>query len=228
MDERLRTLSLVEAQRRAEALFAQVEARGLVAPGTGEQEVSDRIRDLANEMFGTTRHWHKRILRSGPHTLLPYEESPPDRIIGDDDIAFADFGPVFDAYELDFGRTFFLGDDPAKRRLRDDLAAVFAAGRHAFRADPDITGRQLYAEVERRASDAGWELGGWHAGHLVGVVPRETSDGAAAESYITPDNDRPLRRVDRAGWRCRWILEIRLTDRKLGFGGLYEQLIDLT
>ncbi|MFK0043637.1 M24 family metallopeptidase [Streptomyces sp. NPDC090741] len=227
MDEQLRVLGLVEAQRKAEALFAEIEARGLVAPGAAEREVSDRIRDLANEMFGTTKHWHKRIVRSGPNTLLPYRENPPDRVIGEDDIAFADFGPIFEEYEADFGRTFVFGADPVKHRLRDDLATVFAAGRAAFRADPHITGKQLYAQVERLAAEEGWTLGGWHAGHLVGEFPHETIDGARAESYIAPDNDTPLRRTDRAGWRCHWILEIHLVDEPHGFGGFHEQLLDL-
>lgn len=227
MDEQLPVRGLVEAQRKAERLFAEVETRGLVAPGAGEREVSDRIRDLANEMFGTTKHWHKRIVRSGPHTLFPYKENPPDRIIGEDDIAFADFGPIFEEYEADFGRTFVFGDDPAKRRLRDDLAKIFIAGRHVFHADPQITGRQLYAEVERLAAEAGWTLGGWHAGHLVGEFPHESIDGAKFESYVTPDNDTPLRRTDRADRPCHWILEIHLVDQRHGFGGFYEQLLDL-
>ncbi len=106
----------------------------LVAPGEGERAVSDRIRDLANELFGTTRHGHKRIVRWGPNTLKPYRENPPDRVIGADDIVFADFGPLFEEYEADFGRTFVLGDDPVKQRLRDDLPEVFAAGRRSSRA----------------------------------------------------------------------------------------------
>ncbi|MFE7511048.1 M24 family metallopeptidase [Streptomyces sp. NPDC057540] len=227
MDEKLRTLSLVEAQRRAEALFAEVEARGLVAPGVGEQEAGDRIRELAHEMFGTARHGHGRLVRSGPHALRPHEAGPSDRIIGGGDLAVVALGPVFGTYEVDFSRTLAVGDGPAGQRLCDDLARVFTAGRDAFRADRGITARQLYAEVERRAADAGWALGGRHAGRLVGDAPYESADGARAESYISPDNDLPLRRVDQAGWRCRWVLEVRLTDRRTGFGGLYGQLLDL-
>ena len=52
---------LLNAQANAVALFDEVVARGIIAPGQGEQTVSDRIRDLANEMSGKTRHWHKRI-----------------------------------------------------------------------------------------------------------------------------------------------------------------------
>ncbi|MFI5794995.1 M24 family metallopeptidase [Streptomyces sp. NPDC051677] len=226
-DEPTRAARLLDAQAKAERLFAEIERRGLVAPGEGERAVSDRVRDLANELFGTTRHWHKRIVRSGPNTLAPYRENPPDRVIGADDIVFADFGPIFEEYEADFGRTFVLGDDPVKRRLRDDLPKIFAAGKGIFESAPDITGKQLYAEVERLAADAGWELGGWHAGHLVGEFPHEWIDGADTESYITPANDTPLRRTDKAGRRCHWILEIHLIDREREFGGFHEELLTL-
>ncbi|MCX5062919.1 MULTISPECIES: M24 family metallopeptidase [unclassified Streptomyces] len=226
-DELTRAARLLDAQAKAERLFAEIEERGLVAPGEGERAVSDRIRDLANELFGTTRHWHKRIVRSGPNTLMPYRENPPDRAIGTDDIVFADFGPIFEEYEADFGRTFVLGDDPDKGRLRDDLAEIFAAAKQYFSRDPEITGQQLYAEVERLAAECGWQLGGWHAGHLVGEFPHETIDGADTESYITPANDTPLRRTDKAGRRCHWILEIHLIDREREFGGFYEELLTL-
>ncbi|MFF2185401.1 M24 family metallopeptidase [Streptomyces sp. NPDC058155] len=226
-DESTRAARLLDAQSKAAELFAEIESRGLVAPGAGERAVSDGIRNLANELFGTTRHWHKRIVRSGPHTLFPYKENPPDRLIGEDDIVFADFGPIFEEYEADFGRTFVLGDDPVKLRLRDDLPEVFAAGRRFFDSDPDLTGKRLHAEIERLAADAGWELGGWHAGHLVGEFPHETIDGADVESYIAPGNSTPLRRTDKAGRRCHWILEIHLVDRVRGFGGFYEELLDL-
>lgn len=123
-DEPTRAARLLDAQAKAERLFTEIEARGLVAAGEGERAVSDKVRDLANELFGTTRHWHKRIVRSGPNTLAPYRDNPPDRVIAADDIVFADFGPIFEEYEADFGRTFVLGDDPLKHRLRDDLPKI--------------------------------------------------------------------------------------------------------
>ncbi|MET7490013.1 M24 family metallopeptidase [Streptomyces sp. NPDC005538] len=226
-DEPTRAARLLDAQAKAALLFTALEERGLVAPGEGERAVSDRVRDLANEMFGTTRHWHKRIVRSGPNTLKPYKENPPDRVIGTDDIVFADFGPIFEEYEADFGRTFVLGDDPVKHRLRDDLPKVFAAGRRFYENTPDITGRRLHTEISRLADKSGWELGGWHAGHLVGEFPHESIEGAHVESYITPDNDTPLRRTDKAGRTCHWILEIHLVDSARGFGGFYEELLTL-
>ena len=218
---------LLAAQANAVALFDEVAARGIVAAGRSEQAVSDQIRDLANEMFGTTKHWHKRIVRSGPHSLFPYRENPPDRVIEADDIAFADFGPIFEEFEADLGRTYVLGADPAKHQLAADLPVIFDAGRRYFAAHAGITGAELHAEVARLADEAGWSLGGRHAGHLVGEFPHEKIDGADIESYIAPGNTTAMRRTDRAGRRCHWILEVHLIDAERGFGGFYEQLLDL-
>jgi Xaa-Pro aminopeptidase len=218
---------LLAAQANAAALFDEVVARGIVAAGRSEQAASDQIRDLANEMFGTTRHWHKRIVRSGPHTLFPYRENPPDRVIEADDIVFADFGPIFEEFEADLGRTYVLGDDPAKRRLAADLPVIFDAGRRYFAGRPRITGAELHTEIARLAGEAGWSLGGTHAGHLVGEFPHEQIDGADIESYIAPGNTTPMRRRDKTGRLCHWILEVHLTDKARQFGGFYEQLLDL-
>lgn len=218
---------LLGAQANAVALFDEVVARGIIRAGQGEQAVSDQIRDLANEMFGKTRHWHKRVVRSGPHTLFPYRDNPPDRIIEADDIVFADFGPIFEEFEADLGRTYVLGGDPVKHRLAADLPVIFGAGRRFFAGHPGITGAELYAEVARLAGAAGWSLGGTHAGHLVGEFPHEKIDGKDIESYIAPGNTTPMRRHDKGGRLCHWILEIHLTDTARQFGGFYEQLLDL-
>jgi hypothetical protein len=101
------------------------------------------------------------------------------------------------------------------------------AGRRFLASHPDVTGAQLHAQVARLAAKAGWSLGGWHAGHLVGEFPHEKIDGAHVESYIAPGNTTPMRRHDRAGRRCHRILEVHLTDPPRGFGGFYEQLLDL-
>ena len=127
---------LLDAQANAVTLFDEVAARGIITAGQGEQEASDQIRDLANEMFGKTRHWHKRIVRSGPHTLFPYRENPPDRVIEADDIAFADFGPIFEEFEADLGRTYVLGGDPVKHRLAADLPVIFERGPALLRQPP--------------------------------------------------------------------------------------------
>ena len=140
---------------------------------------------------------------------------------------FLDFGPIFAEWEADFGRTYVLGDDPVKHRLQADLPRVWAAGRAHFEAEPEITGAQLYAHVVGLAEAAGWEFGGAHSGHLVGEFPHETIDGEKIESYIAPGNTNPMRRTDRVGRQCHWILEVHLVDRERGIGGFFEQLLTL-
>ncbi|MEU5539776.1 M24 family metallopeptidase [Streptomyces sp. NPDC020362] len=227
MDERLRALGLVEAQRMAQALFADVMARGLIAPRSSEREVGNRIGELARQAFGTAPPQPRPLVRSGPHTALPHEQGSPDRVIGEDDIVVADLGPVLADYETDFARTVAFGDDACKHSLVEDLPEVFAAGREAFHADSGITGRHLHAEVQAIVAKAGRTLGGWHVGRLVGSPPTVTSHSAQAGSFLCPDNDQPLRRTVQGGWQAHWILEIHLVDEHQGFGGSHKGLLDL-
>lgn len=218
---------LLDAQQKAAQLFAEIERSGMIRAGVREQELSDEIRDLAADMFGVKRHWHKRIVRTGENTLQPYRKNPPDLIIAEDDIMFCDFGPIFDQWEADYGRTFVLGDDAGKHALCDDLPRVWAQGRDYFESHRDVTGAQLFEHVVQLSREAGWEFGGPHAGHLVGEFPHEKIAGDAIESYIAPGSDNPMRRTDRTGRVCHWILEVHLTDPGRGFGGFYEELLDL-
>ncbi len=161
------------------------------------------------------------------NTLEPYAANPPDRLLEPDDIVFFDFGPLLEEWEADFGRTWVLGDDPVKHRLARDLPLVWSAARDHFHASPEITGAQLYDHVLGLIADAGWGHATTHAGHLVGEFPHEKINGDDIDCYITRGNDDPMRRLDAAGHPCHWILEVHLTDRERGFGGFYEQLLDI-
>lgn len=227
VDESRRTESLRDAQAKAARLFEDVVDRGLIRPGRTESQISDDVRTVAAELLGVTQHWHKRIVRSGPNTLLPYAENPPDRQIGADDIVFFDFGPVFAAWEADFGRTYVLGEDPVKLRLRDDLEPVFWEGRRHFESEPDITGGELYAFVVEGAQARGWEYGGPIAGHLIGEFPHERIQGDKITLYVAPENATRMRDLDEQGCERHWILEIHLVDRDRQIGGFFEQLLTI-
>src|SRR5262245_38766855 len=127
--EHIRRARLLEAQQKAAQLFEAVAQAGILRPGATDVGASDAVRDLAAAQFGVERHWHKRIVRSGPNTLRPYQENAPDRVMTVNDIVFADFGPIFAGWEADFGRTWVLGEDPMKLSMRDDLCEVFTAGK---------------------------------------------------------------------------------------------------
>src|SRR4029079_13823130 len=127
--------------------------------GMGEDEGSriamlldaqDKAAELLAEIERTGQ------IRAGENTLQPYRKNPPNRIIADDDIVFCDFGPIFDRWEADFGRTFVLGDDERKHALGDDLPRVWAKGREYFDSHPDITGAELFDHVVDLSHDAGW------------------------------------------------------------------------
>jgi Xaa-Pro dipeptidase len=225
--EGARVERLLDAQGRAERLFDEIERRGLIRPGVGEKAVSDEIRDLAADLLGVTRHWHRRIVRAGENTLHPFAEHPPDRVIAEGDVVFCDLGPVFEDWEADFGRTFVLGDDPHKVALRDALPRVWQAGKDYFDGHPGVTGAELYEQVVASARGEGFEWGSPIAGHLLGEFPHRKIVGQGVQWYVAPGSTKPMRRTDTNGRLCHWILEIHLVDRQRGFGGFYEQLVDV-
>src|SRR5580700_9015446 len=155
-----RAAALLQAQEKANELFHAVESKGLIRPGIPESKLNQDIFDLAKQMYGISTYWHKRIVRAGRNTLAPYDENPPDLTLGEDDILFLDLGPVFERWEADFGRTFVLGSDPVKLKLRDDIEKAFANGKQYFNRHPEITAAELYRHAQKLAKDYGWEYGG--------------------------------------------------------------------
>src|SRR5450755_1469253 len=92
-----RAAGLLDAQNKASALFAEA-ARTLIRPGVTEKALSTEIHALAADMFGVKAHWHKRVVRAGANTLQPYNQSPTELTLQEDDILFLDLGPVFEAW----------------------------------------------------------------------------------------------------------------------------------
>jgi Xaa-Pro dipeptidase len=225
--EAVRIERLRDAQVKAEQLFEEIERRNLIRPGVTEKDVNEAIFALAKELFGVEKHWHKRIVRSGPNTLEQYDENPPNLTIGDDDIVFLDFGPIFEDWEADFGRTYVLGSDPLKHKLRHDIAAAFAEGKQYFNEHPDITSSELFAHACTLAEKYGWEFGGAIAGHLLGQFPHERIPNDSISLYVHPQNDLRLRSPDAAGRPRHWILEIHFVDRARQIGGFYEELLTI-
>jgi Xaa-Pro dipeptidase len=223
--EERRASQLLEAQFKAEGLFREIEARGLVRAGVTESGLNADIYSLANEMYGISTYWHKRIVRAGKNTLLPYAENPPDLTIETDDILFLDLGPVFEEWEADFGRTFVLGSDPLKHKMKTDVGQAFAQGRRHFNEMPNITCSELFNYAKSLGEQLGWEFGGPMAGHLLGQFPHERIPGDKVSLYIHPDNHLPMRSLDEKGQKRHWILEIHFIDKEHLIGGFYEELL---
>ena len=220
------TEQLIEAEKKASELFAEIDLRGLIVAGTTERELNQAIYDLAFELFGIKKYWHKRIVRSGRNTLLPYRENPPNLTLQADDILFLDFGPVFDDWEADFGRTYVIGDDHAKRKMQIDVESAWHEGKNYFLEHKEtITGAQFYSYTKELAKKYGWEYGNEHCGHLIGNFPHERIVGEERIHYLHPDNQLLLSAKDQHGNDRHWIYEIHFVDLKLGFGGFFEQLM---
>lgn len=218
-----REQALWTAQLRAEELFTAVVDGGLLRPGVLESELGEQIRVLARERFGIHRHWHRRVVRSGPNTVLTYYDDPPDRRLAADDVVYLDFGPVFEGWEADLGRTYVLGDDPRKRQLVADIGAAFARGQARFEADPDLTAGALYDYVAGLATAAGWTFGAATAGHIIDGFPHDPDPGRRYS--IRSGNDTPLHAPFDDGRPRHWILEIHFVDRERGYGGFLEELL---
>ncbi|MFG2291791.1 aminopeptidase [Streptomyces sp. NPDC048603] len=227
MDERLRALRLVEAERMAAAVFARAVADGVIAAGRYEIEADSGIRDIARWVAGPAFSGSGRLVRSGPHTLLPAGQEVPNRLIGVNDVVVVDLSPLMADHETGFARTVVLGDDPGRHRLVEDLREVFLDGREVFRRHGNITGRMLHAEVRALVRKTGWELATCHVGRLTGTAVAGAPAAMRDEELIAFDNSRPLRRRDQAGFPAHWVMELQLVDECRGFGGTLKQLLDL-
>lgn len=82
----------------------------LLKPGERELDINNKIFELTASRFGTRKHWHKRLVRTGENTIHPIFVDTPDRVLLEDDIAFIDLGPVFGSLEADFARTYVIGE----------------------------------------------------------------------------------------------------------------------
>jgi len=218
---------LLDAQVKAQALFTETRTRNLIRPGARESEINEGVYALAESMFGISRYWHKRIVRAGRNTLAPYDENPPNLTVGEDDIVFLDFGPVFEEWEADFGRTYVVGNDPRKHKLCRDIEEAFASGKRYFEEHAEITAAELYAYAQRLAEQAGWEYGGPIAGHLIGAFPHERIPEDKITLYVHPKNQNRMRMPDTSGRQRHWIFEIHFVDREQEIGGFYEELLTI-
>jgi hypothetical protein len=139
--------NLIEAENKAKILFETIANRSLIRAGKSENQINNEVFKLAEELFGITKFWHKRIVRSGPNTLFPYNENPPDLIIQENDILFFDFGPIFELWEADLGRTYVLGNDPYK-----------LAHRYGWEYGSDIAGHLIGQFPHERLGPGSCEL----------------------------------------------------------------------
>lgn len=216
---------LIEAENLAIELFRTAESRNLITAGKSEQQLNTEVFKLASELFGIEKHWHKRIVRSGANTLLPYNENPPDLVIQEDDILFFDFGPIIEDWEADLGRTYVIGNDSSKHKLKHDIEKAWYETKEWFHNQTKLTGAALYQYAVNKAKEYGWGFGGEIAGHLIGEFPHEKLEPGNYQLYVHPGNPNDMFLPDAKGNKREWILELHFVDREKQIGGFFEQLL---
>jgi Xaa-Pro dipeptidase len=217
---------LIKAENKAKLLFSEIEKRQLIKPGLTELELNTLIFNLAFELFGIKKYWHKRIVRSGKNTLYPYNENPPNLKITDNDIVFLDFGPIFENWEADYGKTYVLGLDSKKTKLMNDVEMAWHEGSMFYNKHKhEITGQEFFNYTIELCEKYGWKFGNEHCGHLVGNFPHQKIMGEKLLNYIHPQNHQKMSHHDILGNERYWIYEIHFIDEENQIGGFFEQLL---
>ena len=217
---------LILAEQKAKELFDIVEKRGLIVAGKTEKELADEIVKIAKDDFGTETHWGKKIVRTGINTLQPYSADPPNLIIQEGDILFFDFHPVFKGWEADLGRTYILGNDPLKLKIKKDIEAAWHEANAWYFKQTDLTGAQYFNYVNDLTKRYGYEFGNAIAGHILGRYPHEQPDDPNDMCLdVHPDNHNDIFQLDKHGNKRHWMLELHFVDRKNNIGAFFEQLL---
>jgi Xaa-Pro aminopeptidase len=217
---------LVNAQDISIQFFEAIEENNLIIAGKTEEQLNSEVCDLALKKFGIEKHWHKKIVRSGKNTLAIYPDNPPNRIIEKDDILFIDLGPIVEDYEADIGRTYVLGNNTQKIKLKRDVEAAWYEIKEWYQQQTTLKASELFQYVVKKAKEYGWEFGGEIAGHIVGKYPHEQpADPQSLELDIHPENHNDIFLPDADGNQRHWILELQFVDKENGIGGYFEQLL---
>jgi Xaa-Pro aminopeptidase len=225
-EDKIALRKLGHAQKIASELFEAVEKSNLIVPGKSESQLNLEIEKLARGKFGIEKHWHKKIVRSGENTMSIYNDNPPDRIIQADDIVFVDYGVVVDGWESDFARTYVLGNDANKIKLKNDVEKAWNETRQWINSQTRLSGADLFRFTRKKAGEYGWRSAGDIAGHIVGKFPHEQpADPKSLELDIHPDNPNDIFLRDANGNKRHWVLEIHFVDETNRIGAYIEQLL---
>jgi hypothetical protein len=217
---------LTHAQDISIQLFKAIEDNHLIVAGKSELQLNAEVCELALSKFGIEEHWHKKIVRSGKNTLAIYPDNPPYRTIEEDDILFIDLGPIVEGFEADIARTYVLGNDPQKLKLKQDAETAWNDIRGWYHQQTTLKASDFFHYITEKAKAMGWEFGGQIAGHIVGKFPHEQPPNPySLELDIHPDNHNDMFLRDIYGNHRHWILEVHFIDKDNEMGAYFEQLL---
>ena len=194
------------------------EAISLIArsikPGMLEEDARQMAKETL-ERLGSTKGWHKILIRFGPNTIKNFED-PSERGVklGNGDLFFVDIGPVWGDTEGDGGETFVVGEspDPDMKRCAEDVKKIFHVVRNQW-LQSGMTGKELYDFAFKAAADLGWILNMELTGHRLSEFPHSAYyDGTLAAVSIRPKPNL-------------WVLEVQVRHPTKPIGGFFEDLL---
>ena len=219
-------IKLDRAEKITIEIFNAVEKSNLIIAGKSETQLSLEVCNVAAEKFGIENYWHKKIVRTGKNTVCIYPDNPPDEIIQEDDIVIIDFGPIVDGYEADLGRTYIIGNNASKFKIKQDVEKAWYQIQAWFNTQTYLKSSDLFKYVTEKAKEYGYTFGGEIAGHIVGKFPHEQPlNPKSVELDIHPENDNDMFLLDANGNKRHWILELLFIDKENKIGGYFEQLL---
>jgi len=220
-------MKLLSAQKVASQLFEAIEKNKLIVPGKSEAQLNDEISTLAAEKFNIKKHWHKKIVRSGKNTMSIYNDNPPDRIIQEDDMVFVDYGIVTNGWESDFAKTYVVGNNAKKIKLKNDVEKAWKETQEWYLKQNKLKASDFFKFITEKAKQYGYTYGGEIAGHIVGEFPHEQPvDPKSHDLDIHPDNPYDMFLLDPYGNKRFWILEMHFVDKENQVGAYVERLLD--
>jgi Xaa-Pro aminopeptidase len=152
---------------------------------------------------------------------------PQDLVIQEDDILFFDFHPVFEGWEADLGRTYVLGNNVLKHKIKKDVETAWREGNSWYFKQNKLTGAQFFNYATDLAKRYGYDFGNAIAGHILGKYPHEQPDDPNDLCLdVHPDNHADILQLDKYGKKRHWMFELHFVDRKNNIGAFYEQLLN--
>lgn len=180
--------------------------------GAKEQDVKEQAAEILKEM-GSSKNWHKIIVRFGANTTLYFSErSTPGSILEENDLFLIDIGPVWDGYEGDAGKTFIAGENLRYQKLIEDCELIFNEMKNAWRQQ-GLNGPALYRLGEKLADDRGWRLSNRMDGHRISEFPHA--------SYFKGG----LEEIDFTPTAYAWVLETHLIDDQTQRAAFFEDIL---
>lgn len=219
-------MKLAHAENISVQLFDAIEKNNLIVPGKSEKQLNEEVSQLALEKFGIEKHWHKKIVRAGRNTQVTYSDNPPNIVMQSDDIIVVDYGIIVDGWEADYARTYVLGKDPKKLKLKSDVEQAWYETQAWYRKQTKLKASDFFKYIVDKAEEYGYSYGGVIAGHIVGEYPHEQpADPKSFDLDVHPDNHNDMFLRDANGNERHWILEMHFVDKKNNIAAYMEQLL---